>query len=478
VRYYSQEQLSPNKIRTPEGFLICKNVPIARTGIQLYAAHQVPEVKPGPGGIVEMERTEDEVFRPETLASFEGKDVTNDHPDEDGGVTTDNWRDLTCGHVQNVRRGDGAQYDLILADLVIKDSNAIRDIDAGKREVSCGYDHDVEPLNRGLGRQINIVGNHVALVDQGRCGPRCAIGDNAMKRNGLMGLLQRAYHAKDETELKELEKEAKDAASEPEDEDKDDHTHVHLHMPVASEDKMKDEDETKEEKKEKSEDSALASFTRVVKDGFKNIDARLRRLEGDKDKDKDEDDDYTEDEDEEEKKEKAEDDFPAANSGKCKSLGALGLLDPLGSGSKDGARRRARDSAGLEEKFLDACGDAEILSPGLRLPTFDGKLAPRQTMDRICSLSRRSIDAALRVEDDRVMIEDLNGGPVALKTMSCDSVGTLFRAAVAMKSRRTVDNMSGSGRLKAASSLTSPQDIGGLQKKINDFWEKKLGNAR
>ena len=47
----------------------------------------------------------------------------------------------------------------------------------GVTEVSLGYDADYEQTAPGVGRQTNIIGNHVALVERGRCGPRCAIGD-------------------------------------------------------------------------------------------------------------------------------------------------------------------------------------------------------------------------------------------------------------------------------------------------------------
>ena len=39
--YYYGNEISPNQIETAEGFLICKNVPIARTGMQEYTARDL-----------------------------------------------------------------------------------------------------------------------------------------------------------------------------------------------------------------------------------------------------------------------------------------------------------------------------------------------------------------------------------------------------------------------------------------------------
>lgn len=176
MRFYS-DPVAPGSKRseTPEGYLVIEDVPIARTGAQLYAPDEIGLT--GRNGVVRVEREEEEVFRPETLASWNGKDVLNDHPSDGELVTVDSWRRQTCGTVLNPRRGEGADSDLTLADLVVKDPKTIRDIKNGKVEVSGGYDCEYEQLGPGRGRQKNIIGNHVAFVDKGRCGARCAVGD-------------------------------------------------------------------------------------------------------------------------------------------------------------------------------------------------------------------------------------------------------------------------------------------------------------
>jgi 8-oxo-dGTP pyrophosphatase MutT (NUDIX family)/uncharacterized membrane protein YgcG len=176
MRWHTAERLSPRQALTPDGFLIVTDTIIARCGDQIYHATEVP-LDPDDHGMVTVARDASEVFRPEAIASFEGKAITDDHPFEE--VTPANHRQLAIGHVQNVRRGTGDDADCLVADLVFTDPAAIEKV-RGKRKLalSCGYDARYERVSRGRGAQRQIVGNHVALVDEGRCGARCSIGDS------------------------------------------------------------------------------------------------------------------------------------------------------------------------------------------------------------------------------------------------------------------------------------------------------------
>ncbi len=49
MKKYFATQLSDNISKTPEGFLICYNVPIARTGDMIYGDGESP-IKVGPDG--------------------------------------------------------------------------------------------------------------------------------------------------------------------------------------------------------------------------------------------------------------------------------------------------------------------------------------------------------------------------------------------------------------------------------------------
>ena len=181
-RFYVSEQLSEHIGETPEGFLVCASVPLTRTGVFEYTASEVP-VEASLDGMVKIQRDEDEVFAENTIASFEGKPVTINHPE--GMVTPENWSELAHGVVQNVRRGDGEQADLLLGDILITTEKGIELVKSGLREVSCGYDAQYEQIEKGKGRQREIIGNHVALVTKGRAGSRCTIQDSGDKENAI-----------------------------------------------------------------------------------------------------------------------------------------------------------------------------------------------------------------------------------------------------------------------------------------------------
>lgn len=186
ICYYG-DKLSSNMAVTPEGFLICKNVPIARTGYQEYLQSELVE-DGDPSQIINVYRSPNEVFSTATLASFEGKPVTDGHPDVD--VTPDNYKLFSKGHVQHVRVGRGDDADKILADLYITDQDLIDEIRNGKRQVSAGYYAEDKEDETGRICQTKIRGNHVAVVDEGRAGHTVAIRDQKNNDSIIGGILK------------------------------------------------------------------------------------------------------------------------------------------------------------------------------------------------------------------------------------------------------------------------------------------------
>lgn len=171
LAYYGTK-ISEHMTDTPEGYLVCRDVPIARTGEMTYRAAEL-ELEGDPDRLVTVRREEADVFSPAAIASFEGKDVTAGHPAE--MVGPENHAAYTKGHVQNVRR----EGDYLLADLLVKDAALISDIRNNiVREVSCGYHCQYVPDGAGY-RQAHIRGNHVAVVPRGRAGRAVAIKDSA-----------------------------------------------------------------------------------------------------------------------------------------------------------------------------------------------------------------------------------------------------------------------------------------------------------
>lgn len=213
---YFGSRISDHILKTPEGFLICKDVPIARTGTQQYRGCEFGG--PVADGIYDVQRPEAEVFDRAAVASFEGKPVCDEHPEED--VTPDNYGRYMKGVCRDVRRGDGDLSNCLVADLVIYDADLINKIEAGKREISCGYDCLWNPTSDSSYDQLEIRGNHVAVVDRGRAGHKVAIRDTADDKKGgikmsksLIGRILRALARDESTTPEDMEAVAKLAGS-------------------------------------------------------------------------------------------------------------------------------------------------------------------------------------------------------------------------------------------------------------------------
>lgn len=168
--YYYGTEISPNQIETGEGFLICKNVPIARTGKQIYRAADI-NLDGDPDREIDVNRYEEDVFDKAAIASFEGKPVTDGHPSVE--VDLSNYQQYAKGHAQRVHRNG----DFLVADLYINDPVLIDEIKNNvKREVSCGYMCNYVQDGNSW-RQTQIRGNHVAVVPRGRAGHEVSIKD-------------------------------------------------------------------------------------------------------------------------------------------------------------------------------------------------------------------------------------------------------------------------------------------------------------
>jgi len=457
--YYTIERLSKKQSLTPEGYLLCEEVPIARIGAMIYGGTELsnedgdPVVRPDEDGLVRISREPNEVFRPETIASFNGKSVTDDHPTI-GQVTPETWQQLTVGVVQNVRRGLGHQDDLLLADLLITVPDAIEAVRTGKREVSCGYEADYEETGVGEGRQKNIVGNHVALVESGRCGWRCAIGDRKFiqekqtmsKNKTWLGKVLDAIRNKDEAALEELKENAPtgDVGGEPED------THIHLHTggPIGGGSSTKDDGEgefvTKAEHEEHAQQNQAEH--QEFRDSIEEIKKHIG-MSGE----------------------------PANDAKDPEARPDEGNLEeeaPVGTGDK---AIKSKDSSYIIDSCNESVALAEILAPGIRVPSFDRAADPKQTFKKLCGFRRQALDLAYAQPATRGMIEDVMGGkPLNTKDMTCDAVRTVFKAVASMKRAQNNGTMSGRGTVgdnhtqQSANRIQSVKDIGKV-------WEENYG---
>lgn len=164
IRFDLQGELGSHR-RSPSGGLVV-DATISRTGVLNYTNAD--------GSLRRELRHPDEVFRKESMRSFEHATLTVDHPG--GLVTPGSWKQVAVGHVGDVHR-DGK---FLAAELVIEDQATIDRIERGElRELSCGYQcrligdsgtHDGEAYDA---KQTDIQGNHVAIGQKGwgRAGP-------------------------------------------------------------------------------------------------------------------------------------------------------------------------------------------------------------------------------------------------------------------------------------------------------------------
>jgi hypothetical protein len=167
--------------RTADGYLAVR-ARAARTGVYQYTGREVdPDNKHGlrDQAIVNVLRDEAAVFDERAMRSFIGKPITTDHPAEP--VNASNWKKYADGVIMGaVRDGQHLAFDLLLMD-----AQAISDVEAGRRELSNGYQSELQfgdyvapDGTKCQARQDSIFGNHIARVKAGRAGSSCAITDS------------------------------------------------------------------------------------------------------------------------------------------------------------------------------------------------------------------------------------------------------------------------------------------------------------
>lgn len=147
---------------------------IARTGIQKYLASELGE---DGNEVVGVFRPEKEVLAQKSLDTFVNIPVTDNHPNE--MVTIDNYNKYARGSISipNVVQLEGEKA--LATKLTITDKDLIEAVKSGKKELSVGYTNvlvkqDGEYKGEKYSYiQTDIVANHVAVVDAGRCGAVC-----------------------------------------------------------------------------------------------------------------------------------------------------------------------------------------------------------------------------------------------------------------------------------------------------------------
>lgn len=425
---------------TPEGFLYCSDVPVARVGDMLYAAGELP-LEPGRDQLIRVSRGSAELFDPVFLSSLNGKPVVDlsaveagdssrgDHPEND--VTPDNWGELACGMMLNARAGQPPFNDCIVADLLITRKAAIDSIRSGTRGVSLGYDAEYTQTAPGRALQRPVVANHLALTKTPRCGPVCSIGDSSMSktttlrattavsRDSFLARIRKAFLTKDadqfEQALSEAEGQLGDANGGAAGGGEGGGA-VHVHVYGGEKPAGSAETETKDEGEPEKPADPMAEIKAMLTD----FGARLSKLEGgatadadgdpdadgegaagDKDEDGDDEATETKDEDGADKDDKDEKDKPMAG--------------------------KTGDSRSLEVSFRDVVARAEIIAPGLKVGTFDSKLPRAKMIDAMCGVRRKALVQFGKTDEGSAMLRTMDcANPAAL---GCEAIAIAFNAA-------------------------------------------------
>lgn len=444
--FFAVEQLGPNQSFTPEGYLLCEDVPIARTGVQDYAEMELEGIE-AKDGVIEVERNEDEVFSPDTIASFLGKPVTLNHPGDP--VTPDTWSYLAKGTAHNVRRGEGEKSDLLVADLLITDKGAINEIrNNGLKEISCGYDAEYEQIAPGRARQTSIVGNHVALVKNARCGPVCSVQDSskllgdqpmAVKKGAsFVDKLRKAFMTRDADEFEKTVGEMKD-----EDGMAENVPAIHIHMPGVE--KANASEDTKDDETEADPMAKVMTALDGLAQGMAALGERVGKLESGKTNDS-----------EEEKKEETKDEDGDDESEKTN--------DSDEEEEKKGDEKKSTsDSASFRDEFQDARARAEILAPGVKLPTYDAKADGKKTADSLCVLRRRALRAGL--ENSNGDLVRIITGDADVSQMDCAAAKMAFHAASEL-----VKQKNKSAKTATADAAVVTKDLNQIHR---DFWNNR-----
>jgi hypothetical protein len=184
-------QLTEHIREMDDSSLVVEDCPVARTGFQTYAVRDLPQESARELGIdlnnphasIDLYRPSSEVFKPEFLASLEGRAVTDGHPQ--GFVKPENFRELAMGHVQNVRKGEQMEDGEwpIIADVVISAEPLVSKVrNKTARDISLGYDFAIRKDGKKI-IQCDMIANHCAVVPSGRAGGLIAIGDAAPEAN-------------------------------------------------------------------------------------------------------------------------------------------------------------------------------------------------------------------------------------------------------------------------------------------------------
>lgn len=439
--YHTVGQIGPKRKLRPDGTLLCEDVAIARTGVQMYAPGEVPlqpAFRDGMPQILYVTRDAETLFAPCSLGSAVGAAITDNHPTVD--VTPQNRAHLSKGFILDAWQGEGAEADLMLADLVITDPNMIHEVNTGKRrEVSLGYTAQYEQTADGEGRQRDIVVNHLALVERGRCGQRCAIGDRQPEEETMPQRIPGNGGSRPRVRLNEtiaaLRQTLDNLPDDGEGEDDDGAVHVHVHAGEQPGGRTTDGDGG----------GHTTLDAAAIEERFSDIEGGMLELKG-----------------------LIEQVLEKQNTAGANNTAATG------------------DSTALQTSFQQFLAQAEVLVPGFKAPTFDAALPRAKTVDAMCAGRRNVLQLMSATKDGEALIKQVADDDFKVADAACDVVAMVFKSAAAVRTASNNRAATGDRLAIPTAGLPSVSFTAGLPKvptaeEINaanaKFWSTQPGVA-
>lgn len=173
-----------------DGHLFVADCNLSAAAVSPYRSEEVvgwKELGLRPGQVVQLLRPAEELAR--AAPSFRGKPLLLEHRPVS---SEDHPHRSVVGSVGSDVRFD-ARSGFLVGSLTVWDQAAVDLIESGEqRAISCGYRYDIDPTagayqgERYQFRMVNLVGNHVSIVPEGRV-KNCLINDAALKGPTMSG---------------------------------------------------------------------------------------------------------------------------------------------------------------------------------------------------------------------------------------------------------------------------------------------------
>lgn len=255
------------------GFWLIEANPVTKEGVFPYTGSQIDfsgSLGLEPNKIYNVYRPASELFKEETLKSFNGVPFIEEHEMIGDGCT--DYDNRPAGGILFNPTAE-PQSGTVLGNFRIFSESLKDSIEQGKKELSLGYRCCYEFL-RGIFKgqpydfvQKDIVGNHVALVDKGRMGSSVRVYDhNTMVFDSMEAIKPITKGTDAMTEEEKAKKEAEEAAAAKKAQDEATEAEAQKAKDEAAEAEKKAQDEAEAAKKDEEQKAADAAEAEKAKE--------------------------------------------------------------------------------------------------------------------------------------------------------------------------------------------------------------------